>query len=144
MAPGTCGTDGTTVGIWGGDGTAAGEPTAAGELAAAGDADADATGEGEVRPMFCIAWPAAFCPACCAAPWAAEPAPCITLLPTPCARAQRGIHERMIAPVNPMRAFMKSSSSFGEPLAQICRSLSVGMRRPAETRVIFPFPMPAF
>jgi hypothetical protein len=145
-APGIWGTVGTTAGTWGTDGAAigtgatdaaaAGEPIAA-ELAAAGEADADAAGEGEARPMFCMAWPAAFCPACCAAPAAApaaaEPAPCITLPPV-CARAQRGMHKRMSAPVNPTRPFMECPPDFGKLLAQTCPSMSSGSGFPGNDR----------
>ena len=114
MAPGNWGTDGTAAGIWAAEGAAAGEPAAA-ELADAwGDwlapGDADAAGEGEASPRFCMAWPAAFCPACwaapAAAPAAAAPAPCITPPPI-CARTQSGMHNRINAPMNPKRAFIE-------------------------------------
>jgi hypothetical protein len=106
-APGTEGTDGAlgiegidapgiegiddAPGIEGIDGTPAGDAIA----------DGDAIIE---DPMFCIIWPAAFCPACFAAPIPAEPIP----PSAPCACARRGMHAKISATVSPAKvcAFM--------------------------------------
>jgi hypothetical protein len=68
------------------------EGAPAGEAVAAGDDIIE-------EPMFCIIWPAAFWPACFAAPSAAEPIPPAAL----CAWARRGMHAKMSATVSPAK-----------------------------------------
>jgi hypothetical protein len=88
-APGTEGTDGAP-GAEGIDDAPATDGTPIGEAVAVGDDIME-------EHIFCIIWPAAFWPACFAAPSAAEPIPPAA----PCACVGRTMHAKMSATVSP-------------------------------------------
>ena len=93
-APGTDGADGTdgAPGAEGIDDAPATDGAPIGEPVAVGDAIME-------EPIFCIIWPAAFWPACFAAPSAAEPIPPAA----PCACVGRSMHAKMSATASPAK-----------------------------------------